>query len=125
MVLKYLITPISLQRLIPPYNLLNLPQRLIPQDFLQPLLDLIRSYRRSQPEYLHRPPLLYKLSLDPQSLLRHLLPTVITNLLIPSLPPPLLQIPLNLQPPHRLYFLLLTHPQQPPYVLHRHLLFQK
>ena len=90
-------------------QLLNLLQSLVLQHLLQQSLHLAGAQRSGQAQYLQGAPFLDELALDAQSLLRHLLSAVVADLLIPGLLPPLLEVTLHLQTPHRLYFPLLAH----------------
>lgn len=112
-------------RLLPLYDLLNLLQGLVLQHFLQHLLYLHCAYGSAQTQNLHSSSLLYELAFDPQSLLSHLLPAVVADLLVPGLLPPLLEVTLDFESADGFYLFFLVDQQQPPHVLKGNLLLLK
>ena len=112
-------------RLLPLDDLLNLLNGLVLQHFLQHLLYLHCTYGSVQTQNLHCSSLLYELAFDPQSLLCHFLPTVVADLLVPSLLSPFLEVTLNFESANGFYLLFLVDQQQPPHVLEGNLLLLK
>jgi hypothetical protein len=106
-------------------QLLDLLQSLVLQHLLQQPLHLAGAEGSRQAQDLQGAPFLDELALDAQSLLRHLLPAVVADLLIPRLLAPLLEVTLYFQAPHRLYFPLVPHQYQSPHVFQGDLLLHK
>lgn len=90
----------GLQSVLPVDDVLDLLEGFVLEHLLEEALDLAGAERGGEAEDLERPALLDELALDAQAFLGDLLPAVVADLLVPRLLPPLLQVPLHLQPPH-------------------------